>query len=146
MENPVVKLCAEGMQAESEGHPNRAYALFRRAWAAAGDTYERCIAAHYVARHQPSAADRLAWNLRALAEADGVGDERIGDFRPSLLLNVGHSLEVTGDVTGARAHYFRAAELAAGLPEGRYGDIVRSGIASGLERVGPAEPDACPPS
>jgi len=45
-ENPVVRLCVKGMQAESEGRAEAARALFRQAWDARGDDYEACVAAH----------------------------------------------------------------------------------------------------
>lgn len=51
-DNAVVKLCAQGMQAEGAGRRGDARALFEQAWEIAGDDYERCIAAHYLARHQ----------------------------------------------------------------------------------------------
>ena len=46
-ENPVVKLCVEGMTAEGEGRMAEARALFRKAWDARSDEYEACVAAHY---------------------------------------------------------------------------------------------------
>lgn len=133
--NSVVQLCAEGMQAESDGDAGRAAELFREAWDAAGDPYERCIAAHYVARHQANESDRLLWNHRSLDEADLVGDDRVEGLYPSLLLNLGHSLEMTGDRERAREHYARADEHCGNLPDGPYADLVRGGIAAGLERV-----------
>jgi hypothetical protein len=54
--NPVVRLCAAGMAAEGEGRPADAKALFEQAWAESRDDFEACIAAHYVARHQATAA------------------------------------------------------------------------------------------
>ena len=134
-ENPVVRLCIEGMAAESRGDPEGASRCFDRAWRAADDEYERCIAAHYVARHQPSEDDRLAWNRRALEAADEVGDDRVSSLYPSLLLNLGHSLEATGDPDGARELYLRARRWAEGLPGDAYGTMVLGGIEAGLGRV-----------
>ena len=54
LNNLVVKLCAEGMQAEFAGKLDDARALFMQAWEQSQDDYEACIAAHYVARHLPS--------------------------------------------------------------------------------------------
>ncbi|MGW0983925.1 hypothetical protein ACWD33_24265 [Streptomyces xiamenensis] len=50
-ENPVVRLCARGM-ANDDGE------LFLRAWEVASDDYERCVAAHYVARTRATAGER----------------------------------------------------------------------------------------
>jgi hypothetical protein len=58
--NRVVALCAEGMA--REGEPGVALRLFEEAWAARTDDFEAAIAAHYVARHQPTAEEALRWN------------------------------------------------------------------------------------
>jgi len=68
--NPVVVLCAEGMAAD--GTPAEARRLFERAWAARRDDYDAAIAAHFLARHQPSAADTLHWNALAVRLAEAV--------------------------------------------------------------------------
>lgn len=59
-ENVVVRLCAQGMQAEAEGRDAQARDLFLQAWEAAEDDYDACIAAHYLARHQPTRRRRCA--------------------------------------------------------------------------------------
>ncbi len=94
--NPVVKLCIEGMQAEFQGNITEAQALFKRAWDQSSDDFESCIAAHYLARHQESAQDGLAWNEEAVRRAEACGDERVAEFFPSLYLNLGYSHEVLG--------------------------------------------------
>jgi hypothetical protein len=136
--NPVVKLCAEGMQAEAQGQPGHALELFMRAWSASRDDYDACVAAHYVARHQEGPEATLRWNQEALTRADMVGDERVHGFYPSLYLNMGHSHEVLGNIDEARRYYTMAAAASGTLPDGRYGDVVATGIAEGLKRTGPA--------
>jgi hypothetical protein len=141
-DNLVVQLCAEGMQFEGQARPGDARQAFEKAWALTHSAYERCIAAHYLARHQPSKDTTLEWNLRSLQEADAVREagegELVESFYPSLHLNVGHAYEQLGDLTAARAGY-RAAEAA--LPplpadgENRYGTTVRDAVRRGLERV-----------
>ena len=49
--NPVIKLCIEGTQAEYRGQPDKAHDLYQQAWNAVRDDYEAAIAAHYLARH-----------------------------------------------------------------------------------------------
>jgi tetratricopeptide (TPR) repeat protein len=134
-DNPIVKLCAAGMTAEGEGRRDEARALFEQAWSESRDDFEACIAAHYVARHQPTPVSELEWNRTALARADRVGDLRVAGFYPSLHLNLAHSLEKVGQTAGACAHYTRAAELASPLPDDPYSKLVRSGIAAGRERT-----------
>lgn len=133
--NPVVKLCAEGMAAEAEGRFDDARTLFTSAWEKADDDYHRSIAAHYVARHQSSPEETLRWNLEALHRADAVGDERVEGFYPSLLLNMGYSHEQLEQWKEARDYYQRAAERLDILSDTPYGMTVRDGVARGLERV-----------
>ena len=133
--NPVVKLCVEGMQAEGAGRHDDAHALFTRAWEARTDNWEACIAAHYLARHQPTPQDTLRWNQEALDRAELVTDDRVHGFYPSLYLNLGHSHEQLGNLAEARRFYDLAAAESAALPEDRYGGVVRQGIENGQRRV-----------
>lgn len=111
LDNPVIKLCAEGTWAEFEGRIEEARALYMQAWEASTDDYEACVAAHYVARHQGRPEDTLHWNRESLARAEAVGDDRVRSFYPSLYLNMGHSYEVLGNRAEASRYYALAAEL-----------------------------------
>ncbi len=134
-DNPVVQLCADGMRAEAEGRADEAKALYEQAWEAAGDDYERCIAAHYLARHQNGPEQALHWNAECLRYADRVGDERVTGFYPSLYLNMAHSHEQLGDRQRAEECYHAAEAHFSALPDGPYADMVRDGVARGLERL-----------
>jgi tetratricopeptide (TPR) repeat protein len=134
--NPVVKLCAEGMQAEGDGRFDDARALFEQAWAAGKDDFDACVAAHFVARRQETPEQMLEWNRIALERADAVGDERVVGFYPSLYLNMGYSFERLGDPDEARRYYAMGAGLLDNVPEGPYKDVLRGGIAEGQGRVG----------
>ena len=144
--HPLVELCAQSMHAELEGCPADASALFLRAWAACDDAFGACVASHYVARHQATPEETLRWNAEALAQADAVGDERVLSFYPSLYLNIGHSHELLGDLTNALRYYELAASRLSNVPDGRYGDIVRGGVAEGRRRIATATPSADSPS
>ena len=135
-ENPVVRLCAEGIAAEGQGRHAEAAALYREAWATHTDDYEACIAAHYLAREQETLQESLHWNQAALDHALMVNEERIAGFLPSLYLNLGWSHEVLGNPVKARACYLEGAARVAALPAGAYTDVVRDGIGRGLERTG----------
>jgi len=133
--NEVVKLCAEGMQAEAQGQLEQARALFEQAWAARNDDFDACVAAHYVARHQTTEALRLAWNQTALDRANAVADDRVTGFFPSLYLNLGHSHEMLGALDLARSCYLQAEARLSDLQGDRYGEMVRDAVARGVERV-----------
>ncbi|WP_214412283.1 hypothetical protein [Sphaerisporangium fuscum] len=143
LDNPVVRLCAEGMRAEAEGRPQEARRLFDQAWAERTDDLDACVAAHYVARQQDSAEETLLWNAVSLHHADAVGDERVSGFYPSLYLNMGASHELLGDLPEAARYFNLAADHVGALPEGPYGDMLRKGIADALERVSSC-PDRLP--
>lgn len=134
-ENPVVKLCVAGMQAEGQNDYEGAHRLFAEAWELASNDFEACIAAHYVARHQATSEDALWWNQESFRLAENVGDERVTEFYPSLLLNLAHSHEVLGQVAAAKRYYDLAAARAGHLPGDRYGTMVREGAAAGQQRV-----------
>ena len=133
--NPVVRLCTEGMKAEADGRPADALQLFLRGWEKRQDDLDTCIAAHYIARHQQTPEEILRWNQESLNRADAVNDERVQAFYPSLYLNLGKAYEDLGNREEAKRHYELAAARMKNLPDGRYGDIVRDGVQQGLQRV-----------
>jgi tetratricopeptide (TPR) repeat protein len=130
-ENPVVRVLATAAAREA-AEPDAAAAAYRQAWELATDDYERCMAAHYLARVQATEDDRYRWNALALERALVVADERVAGFLASLRLNLGRSLEDLGRVDEARAEYGAARDAARELPEGAY----RSTIEDALDRAG----------
>jgi tetratricopeptide (TPR) repeat protein len=110
-DNPVIRLCLAGSQAEFEHRLDDAQRLYQQAWTIATDDYEACIAAHYVARYQTIPEETLRWNQIALDRAEAAGTDRVGEFFPSLYLNLGHSYEILGQHIEAQQYYDRAAEL-----------------------------------
>ena len=133
--NPIVRLCVEGMQAEATGKAAEARLLFIKAWEKKQNDFEACIAAHYVARHQETPQDTLTWNQIALDRAIRLEGEEIDTLYPSLYLNLGKSHEDMGNLQVARKYYEMAASAASALAQNRYGDTVRDAIARGLHRV-----------
>ncbi len=110
-DNPVIRLCLAGSQAEFEHRLDDAQRLYQQAWAIAADDYEACIAAHYVARHQTTPQDTLRWNQIALERAAAAEADRVGEFYPSLYVNLGRSHEILGHHAEAQRCYDRAAAL-----------------------------------
>jgi len=133
--NKIVQLCGQGMNLEGAGKPDEARRMFQQAWQEASNDFEKFIAAHYVARHQPSVADKLTWDEASLRAALKVDDENMKDVFPSLYLNIGKCYEDLNDFDQARKNYQLAQSFADYLPNDGYGKMIRSGIISGLERV-----------
>lgn len=132
--NPVVALCAEGMAAE--GTPAVARELFARAWAARRDDYDAAVAAHFVARHQPTPAETLHWNALAVRHAEAVADGRAASLLASLYLNLGDAQAKVGDLAAARASASVAATHLATLPPGGYREFVALGVRRLATRIG----------
>jgi hypothetical protein len=136
-DNPVVALCAAGMAVD--GDPEQARALFMRAWSIHRDDYEASIAAHFLARHQPTDEETLAWNERALRHAMMVSDGRTTEFLASLYLNVGDSYLAAHRPDDATAAARLARTHLAALPAGGYRDFVEYGIRRLEDRIHSAE-------
>lgn len=141
-ENPVVKLCVAGMEHESKENFDEAAKSFLSAWSKSTDDLERCIAAHYVARHQNTPEEALSWNLRSLEYARAVGDEKVSGFLPSLYLNLGKSYEDLGDRDNAVLFYTRTQDVLGSLPDDPYGGMIRNAVRRALERVRTMAPES----
>jgi tetratricopeptide (TPR) repeat protein len=129
--NAVVALCVAGMAIE--GDVPAARRLFEQAWEVRRDDYDASIAAHYLARHQTTVEDRLAWNIRAAHHAEIVADDRARELKASLYLNLADSYLAVGDSAEARSAIARAAESLDYLTVDGYRDFVKRGI-DGLVR------------
>ena len=140
--NPVVVLCAAGMALE--GTPEEAKRLFEQAWAARRDDFDAAVAAHFLARHQPTAADTLHWNALAVRHAEAVRDGRAAGLLASLYLNLGEALANIGDRAAAGAAVRRAASHLVALPLGGYREFITMGIRRLAQSVGMVDdPSAC---
>src|SRR5687767_11914608 len=107
-ENAIVKLCSEGMQQEGLGETEASGALFLQAWNTATNALEKFIAAHYTARRQDTAMEKLQWDMLALEWALKVNDAGVKGAFPSLHLNIAKGFEDTGNRGQALYHYQQA--------------------------------------
>jgi hypothetical protein len=135
-DNPVVALCAAGMAVEGDAEAARQ--LFEQAWTARRDDYDASIAAHFLARAQPTAASRLEWNAIAARHAEAVSDARADAFKASLYLNLGDAHLAAGDVAAAHDAAIRAMAGVAHLAEDGYRTFVTRGIEGLQERIAAA--------
>jgi tetratricopeptide (TPR) repeat protein len=132
--NKVIQLCAKGMKLEAT-QPLKAKALFMQAWNEAETNIEKFAAAHYVARHQLSTADKLHWDETALNLALQIEEDSIKSNFPSLYLNIAKCYEDLKDYYNARINYQKALSHENKLPNDGYGQMIRSGIRNGIIRV-----------
>jgi len=133
--NKIVKLCAEGMTCEGEGEKNEALRLFQQAWDESTTDQEKFIAAHYVARHQASIAEKLVWDETALQLALKINDNNVRKAYSSLYLNIGKCYEELNDFDNARKNYQLGLSFTHLLPDDGYGKMIKGGIINGIERV-----------
>ncbi len=133
--NPIIKLCAQGMNLEGEGKKEEALQLFEQAWNEAATNFEKFTSAHYVARHQKTIADKLKWDQIALNLALKTDDENIKGTYPSLYLNIAKCFEDLSDFGNAQKNYDLALSFSHLLPDEGYGKMIKGGILNGLERV-----------
>lgn len=134
-DSKVVQLCAKGMELEGQGKPEEAGNLFKEAWSLATTDFEKFTAAHYVARHQTNISDKLTWDEKALNHALQIEDETVKATLPSLYLNIGKCYEDMSDFKNAKNNYKAAFSFTDFLPDDGYGNMIKAGIANGLERV-----------
>ncbi|AKD58267.1 rRNA adenine methyltransferase [Spirosoma radiotolerans] len=134
--NPIIQLCVRGMEMEAES-PDQAKNLFAQAWGLATTELEKFTAAHYLARHQDSATQKLEWDLIALHWALQIQDGSLNASYPSLYLNIGKGYEDLGALDQAKHHYQLALSYVDHLPAEGYGKMIKQGIESGLQRVIP---------
>ena len=134
-ENPINKLCAQGMQLEGEGKPSEASQIFNQAWEQATTNIEKLTAAHYIARHQNNVYDKLQWDETALQLALNIDNVEIKGIYPSLYLNIAKCFEDIKDYVKALENYQMAHSFISFLPSDGYGDLIRAGINNGLQRT-----------
>ena len=125
-DSPTARLCAAGM--EVDGDPIAAHAFFEQAWEARRDAFEAAIAAHFLARHQPSAELKLHWNRVALEHALTLPKSRAEALLPSLYLNLGDSHLNIGEPEEAQHAVTQGLDALTRLPPDGYSAFVMSGL------------------
>jgi len=133
--NPVIKLCAQGMELEGQGNTGEANSVFLKAWEISKTDQEKFTSAHYVARHQKSAEEKLHWDKTALSFALKMDEEGIHKVLPSLYLNIGKCFEDLDNAEEARTNYELALSFSSSLPEDGYGRMILNGINAGISRI-----------
>ncbi len=105
----VVKLCLRAMALEEKGELEGASELFLQAWKSARSDLEKFISAHYLARHQASASERLRWLESALESASRANQAAVASAFPSLFARIAECHEELGNAAKAKESMERAA-------------------------------------
>lgn len=139
-QDPVMDQITAAIALSQSGDQDSARQRFAAIWdliGPDGDPFHRCTLAHHAADVQLAIEDELTWDLRALAAAEELTDERarrhhhslsVAGFYPSLHLNLADDYKRLGDLTRAREHLAAARSSTGALADDGYGTMIRSGI------------------
>lgn len=87
-QNVVIRCCVQGMDMEEKGKPDEAGKLFVQAWNESTNDFEKFMASHFVARHQKTVIDKIAWLETCLALALKINNESVKSALPPLYSNI----------------------------------------------------------
>lgn len=131
----------EGIALRERGERVAARDLFAQVWSEIGgengDPLHQCALAHSMADVQDDVHEELAWDLRALAAADLLTDERaarggvagsVAGFYPSLHLNLGECYRKLGEPDRAREHLDRGRASVDVLGNDGYSQMIKGGL------------------
>jgi len=82
--NPVVKLCLQGIGMEEQNKPEEALPFFQQAWDEATNDFEKFLASHYLAHRQSIVSDKLRWLQTSLQFAVQLNNDSVKSAFPFL--------------------------------------------------------------
>jgi len=137
----IMARIGEGIALRERGERGAARDLFAQVWSEIGgdngDPLHRCALAHSMADVQHDMHEELAWDLRALAAAHLLTDERaarggvavsVAGFYPSLHLNLGECYRELGELDRANEHLDRGRAAVVALGNDGYGRMIKGGL------------------
>ncbi|SDJ70249.1 hypothetical protein SAMN04487820_101371 [Actinopolyspora mzabensis] len=152
--DPIMAAIGTAVSLGTEGNVETArrdlLAIWRRI-GAVGDPLHRCTLAHHLADLYEEPAESLVWDVRALDAAEALTDQRareyhaslhVAGFYPSLHLNLADDFRRLGLFQAATEHINEAENHTSELPEGAYGDTIRTAVHEVVEAI--AERDTTP--
>jgi tetratricopeptide (TPR) repeat protein len=134
-------LLERGRTFNSAGSPSKAVPLFRQAAEVAaragrdGDTFYAIDALHMLGIAS-SASERLDWNLKALAAAEGAQDPRARAWRGSLYHNIGWTYFERGDHGTALDYWQKALAVREATGDAQRLKVARWTVARGYRALG----------
>ncbi|NUW37934.1 hypothetical protein HTZ77_42040 [Nonomuraea sp. SMC257] len=150
--DPTMTRIGQGVELHHRrGRRDAAREMFAQIWedigGEQGDPLHVCVLAHSMADVQDDVRQELTWDLRALAAAELVTDERVAragvplsvaGLYPSLHLNVSDCYRKLGDLGRAREHLRQARAGIGALGDDEYGRLIRGGLERLAEQLGEA--------
>ncbi|MEV1170896.1 hypothetical protein [Nonomuraea sp. NPDC049784] len=147
--DPTITRIGQGVELHHHrGQREAARDLFAQIWddigGEQGDPLHICVLAHAMADVQDDVHQELMWDLRALAAADLVTDERVAQagvtlsaagLYPSLHLNLSECYRKLGDLDRAREHLQQARTTIGALGDDEYAQLIKSGLERQAEQL-----------
>lgn len=148
--DPTMARIGEGVELNHHrGQREAARELFAQIWddigGEQGDPLHVCVLAHSMADVQDDVQQELTWDLRALAAADLITEERVAQagvpisvagLYPSLHLNLTDCYRKLGDLDRAREHLQKARATIGALGDDEYGQLIKGGLEQLAEQLG----------
>ncbi|WP_431934059.1 hypothetical protein [Nonomuraea jabiensis] len=148
--DPTMTRIGQGVELHHhQGQREAARDLFAQIWddigGEQGDPLHVCVLAHSMADVQDDVHQELMWDLRALAAADLVTDERVAEagvtlsvagLYPSLHLNLSDCYRKLGDLGRAHEHLQQARAQIGALGDDDYGRLIKGGLEQLAEQLG----------
>lgn len=103
--NPVVKLCLQGIAMEEKGKAEEASNLFQQAWNEATNDFEKFTSAYYISRHQKNISDKLRWLETTVQLATKINDDAVKAAFSFLYANIAKCYEKLNDAENAKRNY-----------------------------------------
>ncbi|MFC5750462.1 hypothetical protein [Actinomadura rugatobispora] len=150
--DPTIIRIGQGVELHHhQGQREAARELFAQIWddigGEQGDPLHVCVLAHAMADVQDDVHQELMWDMRALAAADLVTDERVAQagvtlsvagLYPSLHLNMSECYRKLDDFGRAREHLQQARAGIGALGDDEYGQLIKGGLERLAEQLGDA--------
>src|SRR6187402_3463206 len=95
-QNPVIKLCMQGIAAEEKENHEEAGNIFMQAFNEATNDFEKYLVAFYLARNQKNVADKLKWFETALQFALPLDNDSVKSALSSLYTNIAKCYDELG--------------------------------------------------
>lgn len=150
--DPTMTRIGQGVELHHhQGQREAARDLFAQIWddigGEQGDPLHVSVLAHSMADVQDDVHQELMWDLRALAAADLITEERLAEagvalpvagLYPSLHLNLCECYRKLGDLDRAHEHLRRARTEIDALGNDEYGRLIKDGLERIAEQLGEA--------